>query len=91
MNFEELSTTLQLATSPAILVSACGLLLLSMTNRLGRAIDRSRGGCPIVPKGTRPVDERPPRIRTPFPPLELGETLALPGNTRTPPGGRRSR
>jgi hypothetical protein len=33
---------LQLAVSPAILISACGLLLLSMTNRLGRAIDRAR-------------------------------------------------
>ena len=42
MTLEDLSTTLQLATSPAILISACGLLLLSMTNRLGRAIDRSR-------------------------------------------------
>lgn len=42
MSLSDLSTTLQLATSPAILISACGLLLLSMTNRLGRAIDRSR-------------------------------------------------
>jgi hypothetical protein len=33
---------LQLAVSPVILTSACGLLLLSMTNRLGRAIDRAR-------------------------------------------------
>ncbi|MDH4444765.1 MAG: DUF2721 domain-containing protein [Akkermansiaceae bacterium] len=33
---------LQLAVSPAILISACGLLLMSMTNRLGRAIDRAR-------------------------------------------------
>ena len=33
---------LQLAVSPAILISACGLILLSMTNRLGRAIDRAR-------------------------------------------------
>lgn len=33
---------LELAVGPVILVSACGLLLLTMTNRLGRAIDRSR-------------------------------------------------
>lgn len=33
---------LQLAVSPVILISACGMLLLSMTNRLGRAIDRAR-------------------------------------------------
>lgn len=33
---------LTLAVSPVILISACGLLLLSMTNRLGRAIDRAR-------------------------------------------------
>ena len=33
---------LQLAVSPVIHISAYGLLLLSMTNRLGRAIDRAR-------------------------------------------------
>jgi hypothetical protein len=33
---------LQLAVSPVILLSAYGLLMLSMTNRLGRAIDRAR-------------------------------------------------
>lgn len=33
---------LQLAVSPVILISAYGLLLLSLTNRLGRAIDRGR-------------------------------------------------
>ena len=31
-----------MAVSPVILISAYGLLLLSMTNRLGRAIDRAR-------------------------------------------------
>ena len=34
--------TLQAAVGPVILISGVGLLLLSMTNRLGRAIDRSR-------------------------------------------------
>ncbi|MBJ7326857.1 MAG: DUF2721 domain-containing protein [Chthoniobacterales bacterium] len=33
---------LQLAISPVIMISAYGMLLLSMTNRLGRAIDRAR-------------------------------------------------
>ncbi|HWD17915.1 MAG TPA: DUF2721 domain-containing protein [Verrucomicrobiae bacterium] len=33
---------LQAAVSPVILISGVGLLLLSMTNRLGRVIDRSR-------------------------------------------------
>jgi hypothetical protein len=33
---------LQVAIGPVILVSGVGLLLLSMTNRLGRVIDRSR-------------------------------------------------
>ena len=37
-----LTAILQTAISPAIIVSACGLLLLSMTNRLGRAVDRAR-------------------------------------------------
>lgn len=35
-------TTLQVAIGPVILISGVGLLMLSMTNRLGRAIDRSR-------------------------------------------------
>jgi Protein of unknown function (DUF2721) len=34
--------TLQVAIGPVILISGVGLLLLSMTNRLGRAIDRTR-------------------------------------------------
>jgi len=34
--------TLQAAVSPVILISGVGLLLLSMTNRLGRVIDRAR-------------------------------------------------
>ncbi len=33
---------LQIAIGPVILISGVGLLLLSMTNRFGRAIDRSR-------------------------------------------------
>jgi H+/Cl- antiporter ClcA len=42
MTLAHASSVLQLAVSPAILISACGLLILSMSNRLGRAIDRAR-------------------------------------------------
>ena len=35
-------SALQTAISPVILISGLGLLLLTMTNRLGRAIDRAR-------------------------------------------------
>ncbi len=38
----QLIPLLQIATAPVILISGVGLILLSMTNRLGRAIDRSR-------------------------------------------------
>jgi len=40
--------TLQLSTGPVILISGIGLLLLGMTNRYGRTIDRTRelaGAC----------------------------------------------
>ncbi len=38
----ELVPVLQVAIGPAILISGVGLLLLTMTNRFGRIIDRSR-------------------------------------------------
>jgi hypothetical protein len=38
----ELVPVLQVAVGPVILISGVGLLLLSLTNRFGRAIDRSR-------------------------------------------------
>jgi uncharacterized protein DUF2721 len=38
----ELIPVLQVAIGPVILISGIGLLLLSMTNRFGRIIDRSR-------------------------------------------------
>jgi Protein of unknown function (DUF2721) len=40
--FEQLIPELQVAIGPVILISGVGLLLLTMTNRLGRAIDRAR-------------------------------------------------
>src|SRR5436309_15143764 len=38
----ELIPVLQVAVGPVILISGVGLLLLSLTNRFGRAVDRSR-------------------------------------------------
>jgi hypothetical protein len=42
MYLENLITTLQVSIGPVILISGAGLLLLSMTNRFGRLIDRAR-------------------------------------------------
>jgi hypothetical protein len=42
MTLQQLIPTLQVAIGPVILISGVGLLILSMTNRLGRTIDRSR-------------------------------------------------
>ena len=42
MRLIDLVPILQMAVGPVILISGVGLLLLSMTNRLGRVIDRSR-------------------------------------------------
>ena len=42
MALADLIPILQLAIGPVILISGVGLLLLSMTNRFGRIIDRSR-------------------------------------------------
>jgi len=41
-NIQNLIELMQSAISPIVLISGVGLLLLSLTNRLGRAIDRSR-------------------------------------------------
>jgi hypothetical protein len=38
----ELVPVLQVAVAPVILISGVGLLLLSLTNRFGRAVDRTR-------------------------------------------------
>lgn len=42
MTLNDLVPILQVAIGPVILVSGVGLLLLSMTNRFGRIIDRAR-------------------------------------------------
>lgn len=42
MEHEELVRMLQVSVTPVVLISGVGLLLLSMTNRLGRVVDRAR-------------------------------------------------
>lgn len=42
MPLDQLIPVLQTAIGPVILISGVGMLLLTMTNRLGRTIDRSR-------------------------------------------------
>lgn len=42
MELQEVIPVLQVAVGPVILISGVGLLLLSITNRYGRVIDRSR-------------------------------------------------
>jgi hypothetical protein len=56
MNLTDLIPTLQLSISPVILISGVGLILLSMTNRYGRVIDRFRiltGSLPGASDATR--------------------------------------
>lgn len=42
MDLSQVVTFLQISIGPVILISGVGLLLLSLTNRYGRVIDRSR-------------------------------------------------
>jgi hypothetical protein len=42
MSVSELIPVLQVAIGPVVLISGVGLLILSLTNRLGRVIDRGR-------------------------------------------------
>ncbi|MBX7121890.1 MAG: DUF2721 domain-containing protein [Opitutaceae bacterium] len=42
MQLSDLVSILQAAVSPVVLISGVGLLVLSMTNRLARVVDRSR-------------------------------------------------
>ncbi|MGD0251425.1 MAG: DUF2721 domain-containing protein [Verrucomicrobiota bacterium] len=48
----EIVPVLQVAIGPVILISGIGLLLLTMTNRLGRTIDRARQLKGELPKRT---------------------------------------
>jgi len=51
-SIELLIPVLQTAISPVILISGIGLLLLTMTNRYGRVIDRSRMLVDSLPKAS---------------------------------------
>ncbi len=42
MTISELIPVLQMAIGPVVLISGVGLLILSLTNRLGRIVDRGR-------------------------------------------------
>jgi len=42
MSLDQIVPVLQLSIGPVILISGAGLILLSMTNRYGKVIDRSR-------------------------------------------------
>ena len=51
-SLEQIIPELRDAIGPVILISGVGLLLLTMTNRLGRAIDRARQLKAALPKRT---------------------------------------
>ena len=51
-SLEQIIPELRDAIGPVILISGVGLLLLTMTNRLGRAIDRARQLKAVLPKRT---------------------------------------
>jgi len=53
ITLRELIPVLQVAIGPVILISGVGLLLLTLTNRLGRAVDRSR----ILVREVRQADQ----------------------------------
>lgn len=57
-SLEQIIPELRDAIGPVILISGVGLLLLTFTNRLGRAIDRARQLDAELPKRTEP--ERTP-------------------------------
>ncbi|MEE8121352.1 MAG: DUF2721 domain-containing protein [Anaerolineales bacterium] len=54
----QLIPVLQTAIGPVILISGIGLLLLTMTNRLGRAIDRARILVGTLPSTTEAKGEK---------------------------------
>ena len=56
-SLHEIIPVLQVAIGPVILISGVGLLLLTMTNRLGRVIDRTR-------QLASSLDQRPESDRT---------------------------
>ena len=57
-SIREIIPVLQTAIGPVILISGVGLLLLSMTNRLGRVIDRARRLLNVAESGEGVTRER---------------------------------
>jgi len=57
-SIRELLPLVQTAIGPVILISGVGLLLLSMTNRLSRVIDRARNLLTLSERTSGPVKER---------------------------------
>jgi hypothetical protein len=57
-SIRELLPIVQTAIGPVILISGVGLLLLSMTNRLSRVIDRARNLLALSERTSGPVRER---------------------------------
>ena len=58
MTIKELIPVLQVAIGPVVLISGVGLLILSLTNRLGRVIERGRSlvrEIPEIPAQHRPI------------------------------------
>jgi len=58
---KELIPVLQVAIGPVVLISGVGLLILSLTNRLGRVIDRGRSlvrEMPEIPERNRHTTEQ---------------------------------
>jgi hypothetical protein len=56
LTVQQLIPVLQIAIGPVVLISGVGLLILSMTNRLGRVIDRGRSlvrELPEIPERNR--------------------------------------
>ena len=58
MSVRDLIPILQVAIGPVILISGIGLLLLSMTNRFGRVIDRARQLAASLEAGSPEQSER---------------------------------
>ena len=54
LRIEQFVPVLQLAVSPVILISGVGLLLLSMTNRFGRVVDRIRAQAELLRRTSEP-------------------------------------
>jgi hypothetical protein len=57
LTLQQLIPVIQMAVGPVILISGVGLLLLSMTNRFGRIVDRSRILARELPQAGAPERE----------------------------------